>query len=412
MRKRSVIVLGLLGLLCCLFYLLAIHSGLSHLLVQTAIRYRFKPEIISYAAYEGDLLRGMLYKEMSLKNVASFVTPNRIDIQELGIGLRGLGGIYASVYNGRLKSGRNEAMVINGIYERGRLNGTLFFNTLLVEELIPQFAENEFIGRFQPLFADGEFAAQGPLRDLSLSGMCTLKTARDKHVAVRDLRFGTELRLKRKDDSVSPLGVIRLHSGTVRIIDKTDLIITKSLITFSGDYMKPRLDVRGSARVGNIDIDITVTGMPPDVDFSLASDPPRPEKFLLIMIATGQEWKGVDTLYKDEEVTADLAIDFIDFLLFGGSIGTLLDKTGIKDIEFEKSEEKTKVGVVKQITPGTDVSYEVTTEEGGGEKKVSQKLGAEYSLTDNIAIEGKKGLSENEEGKTDDEILLKLKKRF
>jgi hypothetical protein len=164
----------------------------------------------------------------------------------------------------------------------------------------------------------------------------------------------------------------------------------------------PAFELDGSAKVQEIPIRIVARGTALKPEFRLSSTPQLPEDQLLVMLATGQGWSGTEQAIREGKVNADLAKEFIDYFLLGGSGARLAHSLGIKEVSLLYDEETRGVAVKKDISSrlgavyGIEASQPQSTQSSAG---ATQKIGAEYKLGENssVAVETKKSLTSTPE---------------
>lgn len=138
------------------------------------------------------------------------------------------------------------------------------------------------------------------------------------------------------------------------------------------------------------------------------------------MLATGKRWQGAEDFLRHNKISADLAKDFIDYFIFGGSGSKMARELGITDLSLRYDEKASGVRVKKRVSDKTEVSYAVEkNQHTEGNSSITHKTGGEYRITEGVFLEGEKEIKKNHsekeadsKEKTDDKLLLKYKKEF
>ncbi len=160
-----------------------------------------------------------------------------------------------------------------------------------------------------------------------------------------------------------------------------------SRLTFTGRPAKPGLDVAATTRVARTRIDIKVQGTRDDPKVSLSSEPSYSKEQLLLMLATGKRWTGIQETIGQDRKNPELAVNFADYLLFGGSRAKFVRLLGLSDVSIQADGKRQGVSVSKDLTQKLGVGYgvEVTTDPGH-QREVTQRLQSEYQLTDRFLL--------------------------
>src|SRR5262249_55125147 len=132
-----------------------------------------------------------------------------------------------------------------------------------------------------------------------------------------DAPVQAQLALDRGKHPPTLIGNVTLFGGLLRARD-TAVSLRPSTVVFDGNPLKPRFNLAGTSRIGQTTIHVTLAGTREEPKLKLSSSPPQPEGILLAMLATGREWKGAQEAVQGE-VSSDLAVDFLDYLFFGGA---------------------------------------------------------------------------------------------
>lgn len=227
--------------------------------------------------------------------------------------------------------------------------------------------------------------------------------------------------------SVSPQlnGTVTLQKGEVRLPSST-IKLHPSIIQYTGNPKLPSFEVGGTSVVQKVSIWVSFRGTLRTPDLRLGSKPRLPQDYLLLMLATGKRWRGMEQMVRDGQLSLDLAQDFLDFAVFGGAGSRLAERFGIEG-SLLVGDKTTGVGIRKSLSDRVGVSYgvEQTIPEQKETPATRHKVGADYQVTetDKISVEAESQITSPGAGSTvadpkaakpakDEKIMIKYKKKF
>ena len=111
-------------------------------------------------------------------------------------------------------------------------------------------------------------------------------------------------------------GRMKLSDGLLNGPNNVLVRLGDSQLTFTGRPQWPEINIKGTADVARTRIDITVRGTRKDPKLELSSDPPHTKEQLLMMLATGKAWSGMDEALATNKMTPELTADFIEYVFF------------------------------------------------------------------------------------------------
>jgi len=265
---------------------------------------------------------------------------------------------------------------------------------------------------------DADITIRGTWDQPVLEGEAVVKHAQYDGIILSDIPVSFRIVLDREDDPLRISGPVDMTGGNIQT-RRTKVVLENSKIAFEGDSRNPTLNIKGSAKVDKVNIRIAVTGTKETPEVNLTSTPSLPQEQLLVMLATGQRWQGVETALKQGQLSMDVTRDFVDYFFFGGTGSKLAEKYGIEEFNVTFEKDKKGFGIKKKITNGLKVDYAVEQmQQDTAQKTTEQSVGAEVNLTDNLSVDARKDLpvGPNDQPLTTapakDEIYLKYKKSF
>ena len=409
-----------------LFYLLCIPSGSSLVthklfsaLSQDEQGFRYKTQ--------GSFASGVSVKNIEIHDLVWFAKPNTLKIQSLFVDINGLSldDLVAEVENARLFLPQAEAIVANGKFTKGMVDGNVYalsFDSATLEQIV---REKIFKGARISL-AGVDLFIDGSINQPHVKGGLTIESLKQDGLAFTEAPVAADLVLSDLDKEIKVSGKVTVSHGLLQG-PKTALVTLKeSHLYFQGDPLKPKINLTGTSSVENINIKIILKGTLEEPDLKITSEPVRTQAELLVMLATNKGWKGAEATFQNKKISADLAKDLIDYFLLAGTGSKIAQRYGITDFSVKYDEQTKGVSVTKKISEKLDASYGIEQSRGQAQAPVTtrQKIGGEVKVTDSLSVSAQKELlgrpaqPQGEEAttpskeKADDQILLKYKKSF
>ncbi|MFH1996871.1 MAG: translocation/assembly module TamB domain-containing protein, partial [Candidatus Omnitrophota bacterium] len=364
----------------------------------------------------------LVYQDIEFHGLKWLPKGNSLKIQRLEISLSSfsLEGLNIKIQNGRIQFSGSETILFYGEFRNGTLNVSAYTSSISIRDTLDLFAETAALKKISGSLSNVDINIKGSFLDPEIQGSFLVKKLSRDMFTMADCPGKLNLKLADIKDALKINGEILLESGALSG-PKTALIrIKESRILFTGDPNIPTLHLRGTSAVEDVTISILLKGTFDEPDLKLTSQPAMDQDRLLLMLATNKTWKSVETALHKQELSADIAKDFLDYFVFSGSGDKIAQKYGIRDILVKYNGTMTKVGATKDITANTAVSYSVAQQqEKEKNPSLSHKVGTEYKINEAISITGEKEIKQNSEAeqtrdeqKTDDKVMLKFKKEF
>lgn len=384
------------------------------------------------ASAQGRVSESVTFSDVVIRDPARLPPGSTIEIQRLDLGFPLHWDRVQVVHNGRIRLPYSEPIAVFATRQQDQLLVQAYSKGLDVREWVSLVTTHPRWRRLTGAITDVELSASGSLDALMVSGHFQVEQLRRQEFMLLHAPGIINLTLRGLPESPSVTGAIALWSGTVRA-RQTTITLQRGRFVFDGDPLRPQFDIRGTSTIGGIKITIVLTGTKDQPELRLTSDPPRAQGVLLLMLATGKRWKGVQETLAQGVISTDLAVDFLDYFIFGGLGSRLAKRLGITDLALTHDPQTRRVGVETtlgdkvelgvEVDPSTTTDASQTTEDG----QPYGKVGAAYQLTPNtsIGVEGERSAAPSsasshtgdagEDGSAsdaDETILFKLKKRF
>lgn len=378
---------------------------------------------------EGSPWKQWTFHDMSVAGVHGWPKDYLVKIQKLDLFFAEprLKGLNIEVHNGRLLLPLSGAMVVNGIYQDESVDAEVYFIRADLEEILRLWPKRIPLNGIRGIIQDFSCTINGSRKSLDFKGGFLIE-------ALTTLQFSVEKGVVHFQGSAEDIfGQPRVRGDV--FIDKATLrlpqVVIKILggkIVFADDPERPSFDLYGEAVVERTKIVIHLKGSADKPEIVLTSEPPMPHGQLLIMLATGRAWSGTETALKNGQVSADMAKDFLDYFIFGGSGNRLAQQLGIKDVSMHFGPEKRGVDLKKELSDKADLLYGIEQPVGAGTSgagtasrgsMATQRVGAEFKVTPDLFVGGRKELvprptpgSTAPPAVANDEIFLKYNKKF
>jgi len=387
---------------------------------------------IQFAKAEGMLARKLSLYDIEIKDIKGLSKDSELKIQRLDIYFSSFGirGLNIEVDNGRLILADSDAVLFYGKYAQKDLDFNVFSRRVDIGGLLSLFSANSALENLSGSLSDLDVSIKGALNESKLIGNMQIDKLTRNGFSMIGCPVALKIDVKDIIDKPKLYGEVVLKSGTVQG-PKSKAKLSLSKIIFSGDPMKPRLDVRAISTIERVKIDIELKGTIEEPDLKLTSEPARSQERLLIMLATGKSWSATEASLFQQKPSLGVAKDFIDYFILGGQGSNLASKLGISDVSLKYEKQTKGIEAKKMVTDKTSVIYGIEQEvkendsqgKKGTQSTITQKIGGEYNITDNISVGGEKELKSQQQNNNtqqpqqeadpaNDKIYLKYKTEF
>lgn len=370
----------------------------------------------------GSFFETLVYHDLEFRNLKWLPRENSLQIQRLEIAVSSLSleGLSIRIHNGKLKFSGSDAVLFYGDFQNGILDITVYSNGINIREVLDSFFGAAVLKKISGVFGDADVNIKGSLFQPEIDGSFNVEKLTRNSFSMSNCNGEVNLQFKDIKDDFKLNGQILLKSGVISGPKTAVINLKESKIMFEDNPKRPMLDLKGLAIVEKVKINISVKGDFDHPQLNLTSEPFMGQDRLLVMLATNKAWQSIETAVNKQELSADIAKDFLDYFIFSGSGKKIAEKYGIRDISVKYNGTTAGVGAVKDITDKTAISYSV---EQPRQKKedttASHKIGGKYKITENVLIGAEKELKqknktepEQDKQSGNDRVILEFKKDF
>ncbi len=418
--SKSHFIVGIIVVLLIIAYLIFTPLGSKAVLRFILSKYSDSKDI-SIASVNGSLAAGITVNRININSPKHLPQGTVITIQEIKAKALSFdsGGIFVEVNNGQMRMPGSDTILFYGTYKNRRLDFTVYSNTIYVQQFLDMFIESDQLKNINGVVDNFNAVIAGGIFRPRIKGNFHVDNLVYDKFSLSDVP--AEINVKIKGDLGKTLlyGDLIMQKGTVKGPTPAVINLDPSKIIFNGDLENPSLGIKAASIVSNVNISIDLKGTFKKPDLVLTSDPPRSQQELLLMLATGTQWASLTSSDPDQDISQDLANDFLNYLVSSGSNNELMKSLGIDSVSVTYNSNTQGAGVSKNLTDKASVRYgvEQTRKDDGSNGSMSQTVGGEYKLTDSVSIDAKTTLSQSDDegdgrNGSDDTVTLKYKKKF
>ena len=378
-------------------------------------------------------IEGTIRTKASLYNI-HITNPNKlprgaeIQIQRLDLLMSRfkLKNVEVNIYNGRLKLAFSDTILFYGNYSDRSLELKLYSKRVNAREIIDLFTRRPVLSTLSGVFSDVNIRIAGTLTELAAEGSFYIENIIKERFSIVNCQGSVLMYCDDLFKAARLNGEIVLQEGIVSGHKTAKIKLGKSKIVFVEDPKRPKLNIRGSAKVADVAINMVLQGTVNKPQLTLSSNPALTQELLLVMLATNRAWGSTQESLQSGRISADLIKDFVDYFLFAGTGSKIARRFGISDISFFYRNETNTMGLTTSVADKLKLGYEV--EQPKEENKSSgntstQTVTGEVKITDTISVNAEKKLNQintqqelsqeekpAEEG--EEKLYLKFKKKF
>jgi len=384
-----------------------------------------RPHALQIGAVTGSLMGGLQLEDLEISDPKGLPDGTSVQVQALEAQLIpwNLLGARIVIRNGRLRLPDSDPILFFGSYQDRAFDVRVSSAVLNIRHVLDLFAEGDLLKDIDGTVSHVDGHVTGSGLAPTLSGTFSLDALSWRRIRITDCPGFFSLRPASLTEVRGMRGEAGCRSGTVTV-RQTTVRLEPSTVRFVGRWRNPSLDLHGISTVEGTKIRIALQGTQETPELTLSSSPPMKEERLLLMLATGKAWTGTEASLRQGELSAAVAKDAIDYLIFGGARGELAERFGIVDVTVTHDGQARGLGVTQAVSERLEVGYAVEQPVGQtADSGTTHAVETEYKMTEGTALslqasQTGSGLSGADpatpgtgaEGQR--EILLKLKTEF
>jgi hypothetical protein len=375
---------------------------------------------IEFKEINGSLFKKIIFEDLRLEGLKWLPPNSALTIRRLELSLFFIKGMQAEIRNGKILIPDSRPIFIRGYLQTGALNLNVYSKGAGLKNIIGLFPGSHLFNKVSGTADILDIYIKGSLSEPVFSGTFRIDKLIHEGFSILNCPGSFILKLTRANNEIKLKGEVVINQGLIYGPNAVTIKLDNSKILFSGNPLKPKFDLKGNSRVGNVKIDITLNGTLDSPELILVSEPPLSQEKLLVMLTTGKSWTGTETALNKGIISPDLAVDFIDFFVLGGSGSKIAQQFGISDISVKFDKQTKGIGLKKDVFDKVSIGYGI--EQSQTEEKqtsINQKLSGEYKITEAVSVGAEKELKQEDKSdetqnnhETNDKIMLKFKKKF
>ncbi|MFC1658829.1 translocation/assembly module TamB domain-containing protein [Candidatus Omnitrophota bacterium] len=428
-RKRIyfLIILGIIFISSLLAYYSFFTPSGSSLFIKTALNTYLKTKDIAgefkIKTTEGSLSEKTVLRDITIEDLTGLPKASVLKIQRIEISFVSLStaGLNLDVFNGRLLLPGSNPILFYGGYHNNSFNINLFSKSISVRDFLDIFMEKKTLRELSGIITELDIYLKGAYSEPQFTGELMIENLLFKNFSAMNCPGRFDITVKDFQSRPRLSGEADFGGGVLQGPKTAAVELQEGRIVFSGELQDSQLDFKGSSIVENLKIKIILQGTLDAPVLKLTSEPPMPQGRLLAMLATGKSWKGAEKGLSNGAISADMAMDFIDYFLFSGSGSKLAQRLGISEVSLTLEEQKKGIGVKKTLSDKMEAEYAVEQSQTkeGLVASTEQKIAGEYKVTGNVSLGAERKIkqdnqTEKEQGPAtaEDKVILKYEKEF
>ncbi len=369
----------------------------THVLLEMGV-FRFFAHDVTSEDSEGNLFRGITFKNVEIRD--SDLLPNGavVQIQELFVRVSGWGldGLHVWIDHGRVTLPETGGIVlVSGSMSQGVCDINVYTPGLDLDDIVRFLPEEA--RHIRGSLDQADLYIQGPLYSLRLTGDALVRMFSAQGFTFREGAATVDLTVTgigQRGRDVS--GTVEVRDGIVHGAKTAEILVREGAMTFGGLDAKPQIKGRGAAEVERVKIYITLRGTLDAPVVELFSDPPMPQERLAVALATNRLWRGAEGAVATGAISPDLMKDFVDYFILGGAGSAFGRRYGISDVTVVHDNTTRGVGFATGLSNRLEARYvfEQTSsgEPGAAFSESRQVIGGEYKISGSLSLEAEQEL--------------------
>ncbi|MBF0489246.1 MAG: translocation/assembly module TamB domain-containing protein [Candidatus Omnitrophica bacterium] len=250
---------------------------------------------ISVGSYEGTIEKGLLFKGVTISHIPNLKN-GIIRIQDLSIQVPLIHWDQTSlrINNATLFLPLSDPIIFHGTVIQNKIKGACYAHGVDAKQVVSSLGYDELAKNIYGSISNVDLVVEGPVNSPRLTGSFLVDKFAFKNTQLSDGFSHLDLTINSLGAVPSMTGFIIMESALVKV-EKVLIDLATSKVNFKGDVSDFLLDIHGSSKVEDIAIDLAIKGTFQKPKLVFNSDPPMSEEQIMIALATGKSWSGIDS---------------------------------------------------------------------------------------------------------------------
>jgi|GEM_PF-6855734 len=249
---------------------------------------------ISVERYEGTIEKGLSLKHVTINHIPT-MKEGVIHIQEIYLQIPWvhLDQMAIKAINGRVDLVSSDPIIFNGTRINNTISGNCYAHSIDAHQVLSVLGYDDLAKSIHGFISNPDFEISGIGNVPHFVGHFFVDNIVYKDTSVQD-GFG------RLDVTIMSLGLVPSMTGFIILesalvkTNKINIDLTTSKVGFKGNVDQLFLDIHGSSKVEDIEVDMAIKGSLQKPQLIFNSDPPMPEEEILIALVTGKKWSEIE----------------------------------------------------------------------------------------------------------------------
>lgn len=244
---------------------------------------------------EGTIEKGLVLKDVTISHIPN-MKEGVVHIQDLyvQIPLIHWDQLSMRINNGRVSLPSADPIVFNVTMIKNKLQGDCYARSVDAKQILSVLGYDDLAKMVYGFLTRIDFSIGGTMQSPRFVGHFFVDNFIYKTTTTVKDGFGNlDLNVLALGNNPSLSGFIVLQSAAVKV-DKVNIDLVTSKVIFKGNVDDLLLDIHGSSKVEDINIDMAVKGTLKKPLLLVSSDPPMSEDQILVALVTNKSWTEID----------------------------------------------------------------------------------------------------------------------
>jgi hypothetical protein len=249
---------------------------------------------VTIGSYEGTIEKGVLLKDVTISRIPN-IKDAVVHVQDLYIQvpLMHWNDVSVKIVNAKINLSSADPIVFNGTINQNNIKGNCYSRSIDARQVVAALGYDDLAKNIYGFISHVDFDVEGLVSAPRLKGHFLVDKFIFKNAQVKDGFSHLDLTILSLGDKPALQGFIIMESALIKV-EKISVDLMTSKVDFKGDVRDFLLDIHGSTKIEDTGIDLSIKGtfLKPILLFN--SDPPMSEEKILLLLATGKSWSGIE----------------------------------------------------------------------------------------------------------------------